>query len=251
MPPHTLTQFVKTGLLLLAIVAAAVVAAARYRHLPPNLRALAWLTWFELPLEVVATGLGWLHYNNLFIMPFYTVGELWLLSLVYGRTVQATTLSRAMPWLVAAFATYVLVDNVLAPDLTWFKPVQQVTQSLLILSMVGLYFRELLHELRVPHLEREPLFWVSVGLALYFLGYILIALFSNYMLQHYSLQFNKNIWSIHFVLSLVLHSSYAWALRLQPARATAGQPAAWVSRTGDYFKRLVERISARSAPKNF
>lgn len=219
MPPHTLAEVVKTSLLLLAIVAAAVVAAARYRHLPPNLRALAWLTWFELPLEVAAIAIGWLHHNNLFIMPFYTVGELWLLSLVYGRTVQATTLSRAMPWLVAAFATYVLIDNVVAPDLTWFKPVQQVGQSLLVLSLVGLYFRELLNELRVARLERDPMFWVSVGLALYFLGYILIALFSNYMLQHYSLQFNKNIWSIHFLLSLLLHSFYAWALWLQPTGA--------------------------------
>ncbi|RZL16314.1 MAG: hypothetical protein EOO62_01630 [Hymenobacter sp.] len=227
MPPHTLAEIVKTSLLLLAIVAAAVVAAARYRHLPPNLRALAWLTWFELPLEVVAIAIGWLHHNNLFIMPFYTVGEVWLLSMVYGRTVQASTLSRAMPWLVAAFATYVLVDNIVAPDLTWFKPVQQVTQSLLILSLVGLYFRELLNELRVARLERDPMFWVSVGLALYFLGYILIALFSNYMLQHYSLQFNRNIWSIHFVLSLLLHSCYAGALWLQPASA----PAAWPARS--------------------
>ena len=87
--------------------------------------------------------------------------------------------------------------------------------------MVGMYFRELLNELRVARLERDPLFWVSVGLALYFLGYILIALFSNYMLQHYSLQFNKNVWSIHFVLSLLLHSSYAGALWLQPANASA------------------------------
>ncbi|RZL16113.1 MAG: hypothetical protein EOO62_02190 [Hymenobacter sp.] len=221
MPPHTLVQYVKNGLLLLTIIGAAAIAAARYRHLPPNLRPLAWLTWFELPLEVAATTIGWLHHNNLFIMPFYTVGELWLLSMVYGRTVQASPFARALPWLVAAFATYVLIDNVVAPDLTWFKPGQQVIQSLLILGMVGMYFRELLNELRVARLERDPLFWVSVGLALYFLGYILIALFSNYMLQHYSLQFNKNVWSIHFVLSLLLHSSYAGALWLQPANASA------------------------------
>lgn len=238
MPPHTPTQLVKYGLLLLAIVAAAVMAAARYRYLPPNLRALAWLTWFELPLELVATGLGFMNHNNLFIMPFYTVGELWLLSLVYGRALPASRYARALPWLVAAFATYVLIDNLLAPDLTWFKPAQQVIQSLLILSMVGAYFRQLLNELRVSRLERDPLFWVSTGLALYFLGYILIALFSNYMLRHYSLQFNKNIWSIHFLLTLVLHSSYTWALWLQPAVAVVQQPVAQGPRTGRYAKRL-------------
>ncbi len=221
-PPHTLTQLVKTGLSMLTIVGAAGVAAGRYRHLPPNLRALAWLTWFELPLEIVATSLGLLHRNNLFIMPFYTVGELGLLALVYGRTVQSGAFDKIMPWLVGAFATYVLADNLLAPDLTWFKPAQQVIQSLLILGMVGAYFRELLQELHVPHLEREPMFWVSTGLALFFLGYVHIALFSNYMLKHYSLQLNRDIWTIHFGLTLVLHSCYAWALGLRaPAKARA------------------------------
>ena len=212
MPPHTLAQLVKTGLLMLSIVGAAAVAGVRYRHLPPHLRALAWLTWFELPLEVVATGLGLWHRNNLFIMPFYTVGELGLLALVYIRTVQSAAFGRVMPWLVAAFATYALADDLLVPDLAWFKPAQQVIQSLLILGMVGFYFRELLQELHVPHLEREPMFWVSTGLALYFLGYVHIALFSNYMLKHYSMQFNKDIWAIQFGLALVLHCCYAWAL---------------------------------------
>jgi hypothetical protein len=226
MPPFTLAELIEPGLLLLSIVAAAAGAGVRYRYLPPNLRALAWLTWFELPLEVVATGLGMWHRNNLFIMPFYTVGELGLLALVYGRTLQSEAFGRVMPWLVAAFATYVLADDLLAPDLSWFKPAQQVTQSLLILGMVGLYFRELLQELHVPHLEREPLFWVSTGLALYFLGYVLIALFSNYMLKHYSMQFNKDIWAIHFGLSLVLHSCYAWALWQRPAGLAATRLAA-------------------------
>jgi hypothetical protein len=239
---HTLTQLVETSLSMLTIVGAAVMAAVRYRGLPPNLRALAWLTWFELPLEVAAIGLGLMKHNNLFIMPFYTVGELWLLSIVYYRTLQSATFSRVMPWLVAAFATYTLIDNVVAPDLTWFKPGQQVMQSLLILGMVGIYFSELLNELRVPKLEREPLFWVSTGLALYFLGYILIALFSNYMLRHYSMQFNRNIWSIHFLLVLVLHSSYALALWLQPAVATAGRPVVRTTRARNYFKRLLESL---------
>ena len=226
MPPHNLAELVQTGLLMLSIVGAAVIGGVRYHHLPPNLRALAWLTWFELPLEVVATGLALLHQNNLFIMPFYTVGELGLLALVYGRTLQSVAFGRVMPWLAVAFATYVLADNLLAPNLSWFKPMQQVIQSLLILSMVGVYFCELLQELHVPHLERKPLFWVSMGLALYFLGYMHIALFSNYMLKHYSMQFNKDIWTIHFGLVLVLHCCYAWALWQRPAGLAAIRPAA-------------------------
>lgn len=213
-PPHTAAQLLKTSALLATVVAVAAVGAWRYRVLPPPLRYLAWLAWFELPLEVWGSVLGFFRQNNLFIMPFYTVGELALLTLVYCQAVPVARFRRAAPWLVGAFAAYTLVDSLTVPDLTWFRPGQQVAQSLLILGMVFLYFRQLLHDLRVPRLTREPMFWVSVGLALYFVGYLHIALFSNYMLQHYSHQFNVRVWDIHTVLTLLLHSCYCVALLL-------------------------------------
>jgi hypothetical protein len=232
----TFTQLFKYGLLLLIIIGAAVVGGRRYRHLPPNLRGLAWLTWFELPLELLGVYLALVQRNNLFIMPFYTVGELALLALVYRRTLRSATFGRAMPWLVGGFAAYTLADCLLAPNLAWFKPAQQVLQSLLILGMVGLYFRQLLRDLQTQRLAQEPMFWVSAGLLLYFLGYLQIALFSNYLLKHYSLAFNRNIWTIHYGLALVLHSCYCLALWLRPpasrlpqATQLATEPAALVA----------------------
>jgi hypothetical protein len=222
-PSHTATYYIDTAGLLLVVVSAAVIGAMRYRHLPQNLRYLAWLAWFELPLEALGMWLAFWQHNNLFIMPFYTVGELGLLALVYSHTLRSARVSRVLPWLVGGFATYTLVDNLLAPDLTWFKPGQQVIQSLLILGLVEQYFQGALKELHVPRLEREPMFWVSVGLAFYFLGYLQIALFSNYMLRHYSLEFNRTIWTIEHCLAFLLHGCYSAAMLLAPQRQVAGQ----------------------------
>lgn len=217
-PYHPPFYYLRTLLTMLPIVGAAVVGARRYRHLLRPLRYLAWLAWFELPLEIVAVIIGLFQANNLFLMPIYTVGELALLALLYRQVLQSAAFTRWMPWLVGAFAAYALLDSLGAEVLRWHQPGQQLIQSLLILGMVGLYFRQLLHELQAVRLSREPLFWVSTGLVLYFVGYLNIALFSNYMLRHYSLQFNRNIWTIHSGLAFVLHSCYCVALGLrQPA----------------------------------
>jgi hypothetical protein len=223
-PPHTPRQLFEMGSLLVTIVAAAAIAGARYRQLPPSLRYLAWLAWFELPLELWGSYLGFMKRNNLFIMPFYTVGELALLALVYSRVLQSATFRRAMPWLVGGFAAYTLADCLLAPDLTWFKPGQQVLQSLLLLGTAALYFRKLLRELAIRRLEHEPMFWVSLGLLLYFSGYLQIALFSNYMLKNYSLELNRSIWTIHYVLALVLHGCYGAALAMRPRPGQLSAP---------------------------
>ena len=120
------------------------------------------------------------------------------------------------PWLAGAFVAYCALDSVLAPEAARFKPALQLVESLLLLGMVGLYFRKLLHELRVTRLEREPLFWVSVGLVINHLGKSQIYLFSNFLLTHYSNQLNLDIWAIHALLLVVLYSCYLVALWIRP-----------------------------------
>ncbi len=217
-PLHLSFQQVLGKLTLVPVVAAGIIALVRFRYLPPNLRYLAALAWFELPLEAMGDLIVRLHGNNLFLMPVYTIGEFGLLALLYRQTLQSAAFTRLLPWIVGGFTAYVLFDSLLAPNLKWFRPGQQVAQSVLILAMVGWYFRKLLNELQVQRLAREPMFWVSVGLFLYFLGYLQIALFSNYLLHHYSLKLNLNIWTINSLLHIVLHSCYCLALWMRPQK---------------------------------
>ncbi|RZK32161.1 MAG: hypothetical protein EOO63_02170 [Hymenobacter sp.] len=198
-------------------VVAGIIGLIRFRHLPTQLRYLAALTIFELPLEVAGLVIMLSKGNNLFLMPIYTIGELAFLALLYRQTLQLPAFSRVAPWVVAGFAVYALVDS-LALGVSWYRPGQQIVQSLLILSMVWLYFRKLLSELQVRYLAREPIFWVSTGLLIYFLGYLQIALFSNYLLQHYSPEFNRNVWAVHTLLSIVLHLCYCVALWMRPQK---------------------------------
>lgn len=200
------------------IIGMGISGLVRWRKISCNLQYLAVLTLFELPLELAGFAISLLKKNNLFLMPIYTVGELVILGLLYERNLKSAFFTRALPWVLAGFTAYVVVDSLSGPGLHWFRPGQQVLQSMLVLSMVTLYFRKLLNELQVKSLEREPMFWVSTGLVIYFLGYLQIALFSNYLLSHYSSQFNINVWGVQVLLSIVLHSCYTLALWLRPQK---------------------------------
>lgn len=204
-------------LTLVPVLVAGIIGFMRFRHLPLNLRYLAGLVWFILPIELVGIGLMLLHRNNLFLMPIYAVGECWLLALVYRHTLHLASFTRLVPWLVGGFAAYALADSLLAPGLTQFRPGQQVIQNIVVLGFVTLYFRKLLNELRVEQPTREPMFWVSTGLFVYALGYLQIALFSNYLLR-YSLQLNHNIWAVHSLLYIVLHVCFGVALWMRPQK---------------------------------
>ncbi|MFD2720674.1 hypothetical protein ACFST9_18275 [Hymenobacter monticola] len=198
---------------LVPIAVATVIGTLRFRQLPVNLRYLAGLLWFVMPLQILAFVLMLLQRNNLFVMPIWNIGEFSLLALVYSHTLQSKPLTRALPWVVGGFAAYALFDSLYVGALTQFRPGQQVLQNLLVLVLVGLYFRKLLQELHVQQLKREPMFWVSAGLTIYCLGYLQIALFSSYLLR-YSEQLNMNVWMVHSLLFIMLYCCYSVALCL-------------------------------------
>lgn len=195
---------------------ALIVGLVKYRRLPANLRYLTVLLGLEVATELASSLLLHYHQPNLFIIPIYVAGDIWLLSLVYDKTLSWPTFSRLRPWLVGAFVAYCVLDSLLAPEVARFKPTLLVLESFLILGLVALYFRKLLNELRVNNLGKEPMFWVSIGLIIIHLGNLQISLFSNYSLSHYSRQFNLNMWDIHTLLLVVLYSCYLVALWIRP-----------------------------------
>lgn len=188
----------------------------KYRRLPANLRYLTVVLGLGIATEITGSILRYYHQPNLFILPIFVAGEIWLLSLVYDKALNWAAFSRLRPWLAGGFVAYCALDSLLAPEVARFKPALLVMESLLVLGLVALYFRRLLSELRVTNLGREPMFWVSVGLIINHLGSLQLSLFSNFLLSHYSNQLNVSMWHIHALLLVMLYSCYLVALWIRP-----------------------------------
>ena len=200
------------------LLAAGLVGAVKYRALDRCLGYLLALVWFGLAIEVASTiGRIWYH-SNLWAIPLDAAGEIWLLSLVYSWALNSTVFTRWRPWIAGAFVLYAILSLALNFEPARFKPAVQVIESLLVLGMAGLYFRKLLNELQVPSLARDPMFWVSAGLVLYSISKLLIALFSNYLLEHYSRQLSLTVWTVNGLLTIVLYLCYLRALWLRPQK---------------------------------
>lgn len=203
---------------IISLLVAGVSGLVLFQRLPSGLRYLTGLAWFGLAVEIVSFLLKNRHQHNLFLIPIDAAGELWLLSLVYGWGLQWPAYSRVRPWVAGAFVLYAGASGWLLSNSAQFTPALMVTESLLVLMLVGLYFRKLLQELRVQRLSHDSMFWVSTGVLLYFLGKLQIGLFSNYTMRHYSQELNLWMWTIHALLLLILYSCYCLALWTRPQK---------------------------------
>jgi hypothetical protein len=201
---------------LVPVIVATMVAIVRFHRLPAALRCVAGLVFFSDFVEIVSRVLGARQQSNLFLLPIDTLAEFGLLAWMYRLALRPSAVSRLLPAVVAVFALASLFSYANPASLYEFNSVQRFAESLLIIGLVLLYFYKVIRELVIVHLEREPLFWVSVGLLLYFSGNVFIFVSSNYVLQH-SKSLSLRLWNIHELLYMVLYGLYAWALWMKPS----------------------------------
>lgn len=209
------------GLMVAVIAGASLRGFSRFRQLAPSLRVLTWFASFETLLEIINKSLiKVFHFkSNLFLLPLDAIGTVGLLALAYSHALQSAAFSRVMPWVLGAFGSYVLFDTLTELGIVRFTPSVHVIGDLLMLSMAGLYFQKLLNELRIVQLQREPFFWMSVGVVVYALGDLQLSLFSNYILHHTPLLTQViTLTVVRIALLFTFYSGCFLALWMRPQR---------------------------------
>lgn len=205
-------------------IAAGLLGLARYRHLVPSLRWLVLLAGFDAGAELTYTALVEIFsfHNTNFLTPFVVAGEIVLQTLLYRQVLRSGAFNRAVPWLLGLFCFYALLKSSIVSPVMDHVVGLEIVSNLIQIGLAGLYFQKLLNELRVTHLRRDPFFWFSAALAAYGLGNLLIYLFSNYLLAHYSVELQKIVfWGVRNVFNIQLYLAYILVLWVRPVPANA------------------------------
>jgi hypothetical protein len=196
------------------VVGTVAVGLGRFRRLGPTQRILLALCLLALLMEATIRVLAYYKRSNLFLAPVDAIIEFVLLGLIYRRELRPAGISRLIPWLIGGFVLGSALAYSPGFDKPRFSPVQHSIESLLVLAFVACYFRRELNRRHITgRLEREPVFWISTGLLLYFLSNMFIFLASNYLLT-LSKEVNVQVWAAHALLYMFLNVMYALALWL-------------------------------------
>lgn len=197
---------------------AAVMAVIRFRYANRPVRLLCALIFFALFIESISRILWFFKISNLFLWPVYILVELGLLLWIYSIILENRFLRKAGPWLMLGFLVLVISrELVQAGRSVWIDNAGRMAESIMVIAFTIAYFYKIFYELKIPSLWREPFFWVSSGLLLFFSGNFLIFISLNFILL-YSKGLNDQIWVIHAFLNYLLYSIYTFALWVSPTK---------------------------------
>lgn len=191
-------------------------AVMRFKKMDQAWRSLALLIFVDFLVEAIGHVLYFLKISNHFLWPIFILIEFTLLARIYKTEFKKMAISRFIPVVTLLFIAYVIADWLMAPrdDLS---ALPHFTEGVLILLLVLCYYYKNLSSFIETQLERQPMFWLSTGLFIYFSANSVIFIFSNYI-QMLSLSFFNLIWFTHSIFNILLYIFYTLTVCLIPKK---------------------------------
>ncbi len=178
---------------------AAVFSSIYYRkYNRSKLKFFSFLLWYTFLNELF--GIFFIDYisrYNAIIYNLYHVINFVLLFIIYKSFIKQKKYKFCVSLFIVIYLVTFLVNAFYENYLTEFQTVPHIVASALILICITFYFAELLKSIKVLHTNRNLMFWISIGLLIFFVGNIPFRIARNY----YG---DKTDISILFVINIIL-----------------------------------------------
>ncbi|MEM9921823.1 MAG: hypothetical protein AAF990_27210 [Bacteroidota bacterium] len=196
-----------------------VIFIVRYKNINRSQKLLGLLLVFSIITEITSFIFGKLEQNNLFLFHLYTLAESLLIGVLYRKELKSTVGQKTIDGLLIVFVVFTIFSTVFIEPLDKFNAYVRAVESLLIIFLTIAFFYKIMKEVVIKRLERLPLFWMSVGLLIYFSAGLFIFIFSNYILP--SVKLSYTFWGIHAILNIMLNLFYIITLLVSAQKAVA------------------------------
>lgn len=153
--------------------------------------------------------------SNLALLHGYTILEFYLLVSLFSCKTIAIISKKWRNLLTGGFVLCAL-GNIYINGINQFNTDIRAIESIVLIALSLLFFYNVLKNLKVESLEREPMFWISAAILIYFSGNLITFILSNYALS--STDMSYTLWAIHAFLNILKNLLFAVALWVKPIK---------------------------------
>lgn len=182
----------------------AVLFYGKYKH--TVLKYFVWILLYNLINEISAKYVYyWLDrnvvmynvYNTIFFLYFLYVFRSFVQSKTYKKWIFYSTVLFSVVTVVNAIVVNAYFDNLMT---------SYITGACLLIFCIILYYIEILSDSRVLYIKEDLLFWISVGLLLFYVGYIPIKISREFFSDNNDLF--VTLFNVQRILIIIMNSCF-------------------------------------------
>ncbi|MGB3467946.1 MAG: hypothetical protein WBA74_21855 [Cyclobacteriaceae bacterium] len=166
--------------------------------------------------EILSKILWYRKINNLAVFHIYAVIEFMMIMLIYEKAFKVQEHRFSLFRIgIGSMILFAIFNTLFLQSLYQFNS-NVITVSALILTLLSLlYFYKLLKEISHISLERQPIFWINVGILIYFSSSLVFFLASN-SLAGQSIKIRGIAWGMHAIFNVFHYIAFSIALWVKP-----------------------------------
>lgn len=153
---------------------------------------------------------SFLHQPNLFLLHLYTIFDFILLSLIF-KPVLPPSLGR---FLLIGFTFFAAINSIFFEQLKTENVLNRSISAFILMFYTLSFFTKTLREMKIRNLEKEPLFWISIGVLFYNASSFFFFIFNHYLTVIPN--FGYTYFGLHAIFTILLYIFYTIALWVQP-----------------------------------
>jgi hypothetical protein len=131
--------------------------------------------------------------------------EITFLNFIYYKAIYFAVVKKAIKVFSCVYIVIFSLNAALIQGWSDFNTYTFAVGGLVILTWIGIYFIQLMHNPQLPELKKDPMFWISTGLLFYFIGKTPFYGMINYLIENH-LGVAKKYFVIVQLLIVVEHS---------------------------------------------
>ncbi len=202
----------------ISILFPVLVSVRRYYGYDRFGRGLSLFLYLSASFELAVVTTWFYKINNLPLFHLFALIELLFFGWLYAQAFHQVWLKNVVNGLTALGAAFIIYNALLLESIWSFNSVSKTAESVYLIVLSLLLFRQLLLQREVMFLDRHPLFWLNSGVLLYFAGNLFV-----FMLQHAiagSAQKGYVYGFVHSGINILANLLYGIALLCRPRLPT-------------------------------
>ncbi|MFC5048776.1 hypothetical protein [Aquimarina hainanensis] len=152
-----------------------------YKYKNSILKFFSFLLWYTFLNELLGIFIAdFISRFNALIYNIYHIINFLFLFIIYKKTIKNIKLKQYIKYFLLIYLIAFFINGFYENYLIEFQTIPHIIGASLMLITIGFYFVELLNSEKVLNINRYLLFWISVGLLIFFVGNIPFRVVRNY-----------------------------------------------------------------------
>ncbi|WP_438710368.1 hypothetical protein ACSTS3_15305 [Aquimarina muelleri] len=192
--------------ILIELISAIIGSIFYYKYKTTFLKFFAFLLWYTALNEISGILIREYisKYNAIIYNIYYCINFTYLL-LIYRHYINNIKYRKLIFAFILIYYIVLIINSFFENYLIEFQSVPYIMAATFIITSISIYFVEILNTEKVLYVKKNLLFWISVGLLLFYIGNIPFRILRNY---YEDLTDAKILVLLNVILAVIMNACY-------------------------------------------